>query len=456
MSGGGIASDGQGSMFFASGNGYASQLDGVPLSGRQPPTSLEEAAVHASINDDGSLDIVDFFMPFEKVQLDGADKDLGTSPLELLPSQFSCKSVERIGVVTGKSGKTYWLDLDNLGGYQNGPNKGDAALQVYQNENSVYAGAGVYPFEGGYIYINVINYQTHVFKFSCTNGVPLFTHVADTPEFNAGALGTGHGTVTSLNDAPGSGLVWVSDVEGLNLRIYDAVPVSGNLTLINSFNTPGTTKFTRIVFGDGIAYQGTTAGFLYAYGSPVNLPMNCSSPYNFGTLNLNSTSTPVAVHCQANTVLEVTSIALSGNPNFVVSGLPTLPLNVAAGSNFSFQATFAPKTGLSYPCKHNEIRSANPSEVGPLSSSVIVNTTQAIAGYSINTPIELKGTAQSQDPLLRITPNIVSFSGVITGQEASGVNQSVIINNLGNGELVVSSIQYSIISETGPWITPNS
>lgn len=118
--------------------------------------------------------------------------------------------------MTGKSGKTYWLNLDNLGGYQQGPNKLDAVPQVVQNENSVYAGAGVYPLEGGYIYINVIQvskllgsgldpakssevmtrrgalragvfyttlvmvlltatiqYPTHVFKFSCNaNGDP--------------------------------------------------------------------------------------------------------------------------------------------------------------------------------------------------------------------------------------------------------------------------------------------
>lgn len=61
-----------------------------------------------------------------------------------------------MGVVTGKSGKTYILNLDNLGGYQQGPNKLDAVPQVIQNENSVYAGAGVYPLEGGYLYINVI------------------------------------------------------------------------------------------------------------------------------------------------------------------------------------------------------------------------------------------------------------------------------------------------------------
>lgn len=101
-------------MWFASGNGYASQVNSVILFGTQPPTSLEEAASHATI---GSLKIVDFFMPFEKVQLDGADKDLGTSPLEILPSQYACADVSRIGIVTGKSGRTYRLNLDNLGSY---------------------------------------------------------------------------------------------------------------------------------------------------------------------------------------------------------------------------------------------------------------------------------------------------------------------------------------------------
>ena len=74
MSGGGLASDGKGSLYFASGNGYSSQLSGTPVPGRQPPTALEEAAVNMKINDDGSLSVVDFFMPWEKVQLDGADK----------------------------------------------------------------------------------------------------------------------------------------------------------------------------------------------------------------------------------------------------------------------------------------------------------------------------------------------------------------------------------------------
>jgi WSC domain len=425
-------------MFFATGNGFASQLDNVPVSGRNPPTALEEAAVHMTINGDGSLTVVDFFMPWEKKALDGADKDLGTSPLEILPSQFSCGVYQRIGVVTGKSGKTYWIDLDNMGGYQNGPNKLDAVIQVTQNENSVYAGAGVYPLEGGYVYINVIQYKTHVFKFTCSNGVPSFTQVADSPEKNAYILGVGHGTVTSLNDQPGTGLVWTSDVEGANLRIYDAVPRQGVLRLINSFVTPGTTKFTRPVFGNGIAYQGTTQGFLYAYGAPVNLPLDCSSPYDFGVVSLGATSATRTVQCRAKIAVTVTAVGLSGNNNFAVSGIPTLPLQVAAGSNFSFSAAFSPQ------------------QIGSLQSDVLVNTTQAVAGYSINTPVRLKGVAESTAPVLSISPNVLSFDGTITGQAVAGVNQTVIWSNLGNAPLTVQSIQYSLVSESGPFIAPTS
>jgi hypothetical protein len=158
MSGGGISSDDKGSMFFSTGNGHASQLDQVPVNGRNPPSALEEAVVHMTIAEDGSLKVVDFWMPWEKKQLDGDDNDLGTTPIELLPSQFACGDVKRMGVVTGKTGKTYWLNMDNLGGYRNGPNRLDAVLQTYENGVAVYAGAAVYPLEGGYIYINGMSY----------------------------------------------------------------------------------------------------------------------------------------------------------------------------------------------------------------------------------------------------------------------------------------------------------
>ncbi|PVH86433.1 WSC-domain-containing protein [Cadophora sp. DSE1049] len=437
MSGGGLASDDAGSMFFATGNGYASQLSTIPVNGRNPPTSLEEAAVHMTINADGSLTIVDFFMPWEKTQLDGADKDLGTSPLELLPTEFSCGDVKRIGVVTGKSGKTYWLNLDDLGGYQNGPNKLDDVIQVYQNENSVYAGAGVYPLEGGYIYISVIGYPTHVFKFSCSAGVPSFAKVADTPSANAGILGVGHGTTTSLNGQAGTGLLWTSDVRGQSLRIYKAVPENGLLTQINGFNVDSVTKFTRPVFGDGRVYIGTTKGFLYGFGSPVNLPINCTSPVDFGTANLNTPTASKTITCKANVAVTISNVSFVGDSNFVVSGLPTVPSNLAAGATFTMSAVF------------------NPKSVGILSADIVIATTNGVAGYSTSTPITMRGTGQSVDALLRISPVTLAFEGVIAGGQVGGVNQSAIFTNLGNADLSISDIQYSIVGETGPFIPPN-
>ncbi|KAL8920259.1 MAG: hypothetical protein Q9172_004572 [Xanthocarpia lactea] len=440
MSGGGLATDNKGSMYYSTGNGYASQLHGVPVPGRQPPTALEQAVVNMKINDDGSLGVVDFFMPWEKEQLDGADKDLGTSPFELLPpATFTCPNARRMGVVTGKSGKTYILNLDNLGGYQMGANKLDAIPQApIQNENSVYSGAGVYPLEGGYIYINVIQYQTHVFKFSCDgSGNPAFTKVADTPEKAAYVLGVGHGTTTSFNGQAGTGLYWTTDVDGYNLRVYNAVPQNGALQLIKSANIPGVGKFAKPVFGDGKAYVGTNRGLLYAFGSPVNLPFVCTTPNDFGKVLINETSAAKTIQCQANVYTQVKNITLRNPTNFQISGAPSLPIDVEAGKNISFQAVFKPVAP------------------GPLSVDVSIGTSQGDIKYSTNTPISLKGIGTSANPLLSVNPNVVTFNGVIVGENDVGATESVIFSNVGDRVLTVQGLDYSVISERGEFVTPN-
>ena len=284
----------------------------------------------------------------------------------------------------------------------------------------------------------VIQYPTHVFKFSCNNGVPSFTKVADSPTKNAYVLGVGHGTTTSLNGEPGTGLVWTSDVDGQNLRVYNAVPKDGLMTQIAGFNIPGVTKFTRPVFGDGCVYLSTTQGYFYGFGSPVNLPINCSSPYDFGTANLQNASAARTITCTANIGVTVTNVNLTGNANFNITDVPAIPLNVAKGSTFSFQAYFNPQT------------------VGPLSSDIIITTTNNVVGYSTSSPISLKGTGQSVNALLSVSPVTLAFQGVITGQQSGGVNQSLLMNNQGNSPLTIQNIQYSLKSETGPWISPTA
>lgn len=425
MSGGGLASDDAGSIWFGTGNGYASQLATIPVNGFDPPTAMEEAAVRMTQNADGTLSIVNFFMPWEKQALDGADKDLGTSPLQLLPSEFSCGDVRRMGVITGKSGKTYWLNMDDLGGYRNG--KGatlDDVIQMYQNENSVYAGAGVYPLEGGYIYVNVIQYPTHVFKFSCSDGVPSFTKVADSPNVNAYTLGVSHGTVTTLDGKEGTGLLWNCDVQEGNLRIYDAVPVDGKLNLIKSFDVTGSTKFTRAVFGDGRLYMGTTLGTFYGFGSPTTSPLECTTNLDFGPIDISSESSERDVTCTALIDVTVSNIALQDGAHFKLTNVPTVPLQVAANSKFTAKAKFAP------------------SRVGVLSDNIAVDTTNSQDGYSKNTLIRVSGTGGSAGPLLSISPETVTFNGVITGNDPNGVTETALVSNEGRSLLTVTSVQY--------------
>ncbi|TDZ19370.1 putative fungistatic metabolite [Colletotrichum orbiculare MAFF 240422] len=436
MSGGGLASDDAGSVFYATGNGYASQLATIPVSGRQPPTALEEAAVHMGVNDDGSLTVRDFFMPHEKQALDGADWDLGTSPLQILPGAFSCGSVRRIGVVTGKNKKTYFIDLDNMGGYRNaGVNSDeDAVIQTYLHQNSVYAGAGVYPLEGGYIYINVIQYPSVVFKFSCDGGVPSFTKVGESPAANAYILGVSHGTVTSLNGQPGTGLLWTLDVAAPQLKIFEAVPKDGKLVLVKSFNVPGSTKFGRAVFGDGIMYQGTTEGYVYGFGSPVATPINCTSPA-FGTVSIGGAGEPEKVTCTAVVDVTVTDAGLDDVADFslTLGSSSTLPLTLAAGQSFDIDVVFKPTT------------------VGLISADLVVNTTNSVAGYAEGTHVRISGTGESDGPLLDISPVAIGFSPLVTGTQG-GAEETIILSNQGNAALSITSIEYAETID-GPYTT---
>ncbi|PWW73981.1 WSC-domain-containing protein [Tuber magnatum] len=428
MSGGGLAQDSPDSL-----PRYASQLSTIPVPGRQPPTALEEAAVHMAINSDGSLGVIDF-------SLDGADKDLGTSGIALLdPTVFKTPTVARIGCIAGKSGKLYFLNLDDLGGYQMGPNKKDAVLQTTELLNSVFATAGSYPLEGGYVYVNVVQHPTVVFKFSVgPNGEPVFTQVAQSNENTAFVLGVGHGTSTSLNGQPGTGLYWVTDIQGLNLRIYKAVPENGVLVLLKGLNIPAQIKFSRPTFGNARAYLTTSDGHLIAVGSPVNPPMSCSSPIEFGNATIGGAVVTKTLNCTANIAVTVTGIGPRMAQHFSVSDLPTLPLALTAGQIVSFKATF------------------KPTAPGPLSDDIYVNTTNSIANYADNTPIAVRGVAISLVPVLFISPNTVSFAGIITGENPDGYNRAVIIENRGSTELVVAEINVSTTGEAGPFFPPGT
>ncbi|RKU43762.1 hypothetical protein DL546_000783 [Coniochaeta pulveracea] len=441
MSGGGITSDDKGSMFFATGNGYSEQVKDIPINRGSIPTSLEEAVVHMTYNADGTVTPVDFFIPANIGYLNGGDLDLGTSPVAMLPSgTFSCGGVKRIGIVTGKDHTTWFLDLDDLGGFKTGADKGDRVLGKYSNENSVYAGVGVYPLEGGYVYVNVINYQSRVFKFSCNGGVPSFTRVAESSTAGKNGFGVSHGTVTSLNGQPGTGLYWVTDVndnnpEGYSVRIYEAVPTGETLKLVKGFKVGAINKFTRPHFGDGIVYFGSSDGNVYAYGAPTNPALNCTAgPVDFGTVGIGAKSAAKTITCTAKVALTVANVSLA-SADFSVADLPTFPRQMAAQSSFSFQATF------------------NPTTYGNLSGTVSLSTTNNVGGYATTSSVRLTGTGESATGLLVVKPDRVTFSQAVVGGDT--IVDSVILSNAGNSLVTINDVQFSEVSLTGPFVPAN-
>lgn len=240
-----------------------------------------------------------------------------------------------------------------------------------------------------------------------------------------------------MNNEPGTGLYWVSDVQGANFRVYKAVPKDGFLELIKAINIPGSTKFMRPTFGDARAYVGTTQGFVYGLGSPVNAPLSCSSPYDFGTVPVGQTSAQRTVSCRANVNTQVSSIGLTSQANFAIADLPALPATVAAGSNISFKAAF------------------KPSSPGPLSDDVYLNTTGG-TGFARNTPVTLKGQGSSPEAVLKFNPLYISFEGLVTGANPGGVDQSIIFVNQGDAVLNVSEVVYSTAAASGPYTPAES
>jgi len=120
------------------GNRYASQLADDPVPGRQPPTSLEEAVVNLAIAADGSLMPTDFFIPWEKRDLDGMD-NLGTPVFVLLePNVFSTSKVKRIGAwqerLESRTFSTLAISV--------GPNRKDAVLQTIMMEGPIFSSVG--------------------------------------------------------------------------------------------------------------------------------------------------------------------------------------------------------------------------------------------------------------------------------------------------------------------------
>ncbi|KAK2802927.1 hypothetical protein FQN50_007172 [Emmonsiellopsis sp. PD_5] len=287
QSGMGIASDGD-NIYYVTDNGCSSPNHTRPSSGTSSLDLLSETAVKMSISSTGSLELVDYFQPYDYLEDEGFD--LGSAGFTILPaSSFHTPDHPDLAVVAGKSGKIYILSLSSLGGYGNGPNNTDAALQVLPPlprpdggsfSNGFFGGIGAYPLSGddvdvpgGFIYAAAIAQNLVAYEFRLTpSGEVEFVLVGKSVEVSLDRPGIGVPTITTALDPEsgraktGSGIVWLTDPEA-GLRAWYAIPSEEGILRSIGLPPVGTTnKFQRPVFGNSRVYIINGEGELICLG----------------------------------------------------------------------------------------------------------------------------------------------------------------------------------------------
>ena len=123
QSGGGLLSDGPGQILFATGNGTSSEGDPLPGPGKSPHEgSLSDSVVRVEVQHETELKATDFFSPFNNHSLTELDLDLGSGgPIGLPSPYFGTSGIPHLLVESGKDGRVFLLNRDNLGGMAQGP-----------------------------------------------------------------------------------------------------------------------------------------------------------------------------------------------------------------------------------------------------------------------------------------------------------------------------------------------
>ena len=405
---------------------------------------LTDLQVNLNIGDGGKLHLTDYFQPYDYTNMYGGDQDFGSSALTLLdPNVFHGTGVSKMAVTAGENGKTYILNANNMGGYRNGAGGTDGILQTVTTNKAVFGGLGSYPLEGGYIYSTPVGFPTYVYKLGFdSHGVPLFTQAGATTEAFAGRVGTGIPTITSYQGKVGTAILWMCDPDA-GLRAWYAVPNSdGTMKRINLPQVNGLNKFQRPAFGDTRLYVTDSQGAVYCLGSPVNLPLNCSSPVDFGSVALGSTKT-AKVTCKAVIAINHVTNVTTGDVNFQVNAADLPQGTLAKGATFSFPVTWNLTTTHNKNAVNASYGNVSP---GVKSTALTLTTLNGVQGYSTNFPISLTGTEVSQEAFLAIAPTTVDYGGLVLSndsEEAPSNSLTFTVTNAGVSPLTILGYGYT-------------
>ena len=427
QSGAGLTSDRPGSILLSTGNGGAPS---TPTPGATPPPDLGESIVRLDVQPDGSLKAVDFFAPFNAASLDTWDADFASGGVTGLPEEyFGTPAIPHLAVAVGKDGYVYLLNRDNLGGIGQGPSGSDDVVQRIGPYGGVWSRPGVWPGEGGWVYIPTASDGTsygttgtpssgnlRVYQYALSGtGMPTLSLQATSSE--AFGFSSSAPIITSNGTTPGSALVWIvwapnGGGEGAQLRAYDPIPVHGEPVLRWSAPIGTSAKFALPGVGAGRLYVGTRDGHVLAFGSPVT-PLLAGSATTFPTTTVGEASEKTLT-LTATEALTLSSLVSSSSQFKLGTPSTPLPATLTTGQTIQVPITFSP------------------SGTGPLGATLTATTsTGQTATFG------LSGIGRVAAAQLEVAPPLVTFGGASVGESVSA---GATFRNVGGLPLTINAV----------------
>jgi hypothetical protein len=419
QSGVGLMSNAPGSIYLVTGNGGSPT---VPAPGDDPPDSFGESVVHLEVQPNGSLEPVDFFTPFDDLQLDTWDGDFGAGGIVgLPPAYFGTSSIPNLGVVVGKEGYVYLLNLDSLGGFEQGTGGGDNVVQRIGPRGGVWGRPGVWPGDGGYVYITTSTGNSgggdlDAYQYGLSGSEQPALSLVGTSS-SAFGWGSGPAVVTSDGATSGTAVVWTvwsadRTGAGAQLRAYAPIPVDGQMQLLWSTPIGDSTNYSNVDEGGGRLYLGTRDGHILAFGSPVAEQVT-GSPLSFAATTEGDTSQETLT-LTANNALTIQSIASSSSQFTIGTPSQTLPAVLESGDTITVPVNFQPST-----------------------TGLIAGEVNVTLGDGSVASFSLSGTGQSPQAQLYTGQDLISLGGTTIGGELTG---TATFSNVGDGPLTIQGV----------------
>ncbi len=369
MSGDGVAADGNGYFYFATGNGtYDGTLN----------QDYGDSVVRLGLPNAGMFPVLDWFTPFNQNSLSLGDIDLGSGGVLLLPDLPNDSPHRHLLVAMGKEGIIYLVDRDNMGHYCSTCTSQDTnVVQEIPGASGGILGSPAYWNGNIYWGEGLSSSSVEQFSFNADDSGMVSTYpISTTPLMNASMAAP----VISANGTS-SGILWALDNSSNTsaccqvLYAFDATNLSNvlyNSNQAGSRDVPGgAVKFTSPVVANGKVfvgsqYQVSTFGIISSmpvvaipsfnpapgsYTAAVNVALSDSTPGAIVHCTTDgstpSTQSPVCTTTVISGSMTIKAIGVAAG--YSNSAIATGTYNIDAGaSGINYGAGFTSLTGLTF------------------------------------------------------------------------------------------------------------